>query len=390
MLPVNGLYGHIQRNALKSTLLLAAFVVMVAGIWYAWCLLYAGLTLHPPKVRGVRQALDLADYLEAARVVWLDRWYVPLFISAFWFATSFFFHSDMIRLGSGAEEADKRQYTRLYDIVERLAITAGLPMPRVEVMQTSALNAYASGLFPDDTVVAVTQGLIDHLDEDELEAVVAHELTHIKNRDVRLMVVATIFAGGLALAGSAIAKLLKVTPASTNSSDIVFLGSLTRGDKRDGNTAETALAIVVILLAVALMMAIKLLSTVAQFALSRAREYMADAGAIELTKNPEALIRALRKISGAETIKGLPAQLRPMMFSDSVQSWFSTHPSTEDRIQALVDHAGAIDEAPRTARPRSSGTWHIPGDIEAQAPAALGFAGSRGAFGKRRGLRKAV
>ncbi len=386
MLPANGLYGHIQRNALKSTLLLAAFVVMAAGIWYAWCLLYAGVTLKPVVYRGLRQPLELTDYLEAARLVWLERWYVPLFISAFWFATSFFFHSAMIRLGSGAEEADKRQYTRLHDIVERLAISAGLPMPRVEVMPTSALNAYASGLFPDDTVVAVTQGLLDHLDEDELEAVIAHELTHIKNRDVRLMVVATIFAGGLALAGSAITKLFSASPVDGMDIGARMIGTFSRSRSKEG----TALAVVVVLLAVALMLAIKLLATVAQLALSRTREYMADAGAIELTKNPEALIRALRKISGADSIPALPAQLRPMMFSDSMHSWLSTHPSIEDRIQALVDHAGAVDEAPRAPRTRAPGAWHVPAGSDGMGSATVGFAGGRSAFGKRRRLGKAV
>ncbi|NOU08308.1 MAG: M48 family metalloprotease, partial [Hyphomicrobiaceae bacterium] len=210
MLQANGLYGHIQRNALKSALLLTGFVALTVLFWYAWCIVYTAIfdaTLLNRIARRHRTVVTVYDYLGRAADRAVSLWWVPLVLSGIWFAIAYATHAALIRVATGARPITRREQPRLYNMVETLSITAGLPMPRVEIMPTDAMNAYASGLNPDDAVVAVSSGLLDALNDDELSAVIAHELTHIKNYDVRFMVVATVFAGGLTLLGNAVAKL---------------------------------------------------------------------------------------------------------------------------------------------------------------------------------------
>ena len=213
-----------------------------------------------------------------------------------------------------------------------------MPMPRVEIMEIPALNAYASGLSPKSASIAVTRGLIEALNDDELEAVLAHELTHVRNRDVRLMVVATIFVGML----SVISYMMLNGAAKT----------VGRASNAGGVGA------VVIVAAVVIAAIAGFFGVLTRFAISRSREYMADAGSAELTKNPEALIAALRKISGHDEIEGLPPSMQAMMISASVEGLFATHPTVEARIDALERYAGALPaQAPRReprARPQSA------------------------------------
>jgi heat shock protein HtpX len=199
-------------------------------------------------------------------------------------------------------------------------------------METEALNAYAAGLTPSTATVAVTRGLLDRLADDELEAVLAHEMTHIRNYDVRVMVVASIFVGVLGFVSALLWR---------HATDC-------RGLARAGNGA----GIIAVIVAVAVAAIASFFGTLTRLAISRSREYMADAGAVELTKNPDAMIRALQRIASDDEIADLPEEMQAMMISSRFDGLFSTHPATEDRIAALEAYAGGRrgELAPRPAR----------------------------------------
>src|SRR5262249_40321658 len=321
MLPAYGLYGHIRNNNIKSTVLLASFALYIALLWFVCCLLWIGLTTkyepiimrldnqHPPAFAQSWQLL-------LARTVDLTLAYavIPAGGVLIWFVVAFFFHKAMIRAGTGARPIIRRLERDLYNMVENLSIAAGMPMPTVEIIETEALNAYASALGTADATIAVTRGLLETLTKDELETVLAHELTHIRNRDTRLMVVAIIFVGILACGAQALGRTVwgRRPGQALGGSDIVLF------------------AIAAVLAGLAY-----LFGVLAQFALSRTREYLADAGAVELTKRPDALISALRKIAGREEIPGMPASFHAMMISSRIESVFSTHPPLDARIAAL-------------------------------------------------------
>jgi heat shock protein HtpX len=346
------LYGHIRNNNIKSTVLLASFALYVALLWFVCCLLWMGLTTkfdpiimrlanqHPPTLVESWQLLF-------ARTVDLTLAYavIPTGVVLIWFVAAFFSHKAMIRAGTKAQPIIRSLEWDLYNLVENLSITAGLPMPTVEIMETEALNAYASGLGPEDATIAVTRGLLETLTKDELETVLAHELTHIRNRDTRLMVVAIIFVGVLAFGAQSLGR--------------------TVWERKHGQPLAGT-DIVLFAVAAALAGLAYLFGQLARFALSRTREYLADAGAVELTKRPECLVSALRKISGREEIADLPASFHIMMISSRVESLFSTHPPLEARIAALEKYAGAA-EMGATAAPLGRGKAPLVGASAADA-----------------------
>jgi len=357
MLPAHGLYGHIRSNNLKSAVLLASFALYVALLWFALCLIWTGLSTkfepivlrlgnHQPTFTQLWH-LTLARSIECT----LRYAFIPIAVVLTWFAIAFASHKAMIRAGTGARPIVRSLEFDLYNMVENLAISAGLPMPAVEIIETDALNAYASGLGTVDATVAVTRGLMDTLTKDELEAVLAHEITHIKNRDVRLMVVTIIFVGILTYCAQVLGRAV--------------------WDRRQGQAAglpELALFVV----ATALAFVAQLFGVLAKFALSRTREFLADAGAAQLTKKPEALISALRAISGNDEIPGLPESLHAMMISSRIEGLLSTHPPVEERIAALERYAGARIETPAVTRHRRRGahaTSTGPGNGLGVAPA---------------------
>lgn len=230
------------------------------------------------------------------------------------------YFSDRIALAAyNAQPVSPSEAPALYSMVENLANRAHLPMPAVYLIPTPAANAFATGRDPEHAAVAVTEGIMDILPKDELEAVIAHELSHIYNRDTLTQAVAATVAG-------AISWLAQIASYS-----LWFGGS--RDDREGGN--PFGLLLTVILAPVA--------ASVIQFAISRTREFSADAGAARLTGNPRALARALQRLeSNAQQmpIAGNPA-FEPLLiinaFSrEGLRSLFSTHPSTEARIQNLL------------------------------------------------------
>jgi heat shock protein HtpX len=327
MLPAYGLYGHIRNNNLKSVVLLATFAVYIALLWFVLCLIWTGLGAkfepiifrlahhHQPTFAHL-VSLVLSRTVDCA----LRYAFVPVVVVVTWFAIAFASHKAMIRAGTGARPIVRSLEFDLYNTVENLAITAGLPMPTVEIIETDALNAYASGLGTTGATIAVTRGLLETLNKDELEAVLAHEITHIKNRDVRLMVVAIIFVGILSYCSQILWRAVWDRPRgqSLGLPELVMFA-----------VASTVAGLAY------------LFAVLSQLALSRTREFLADAGAAQLTKKPEALISALRAISGHDEIPGVPTSLRAMMISSRLEGLLATHPPVEDRIAALEKYAGA-------------------------------------------------
>ena len=268
--------------------------------------------------------------------------YAPMAICAalLWFVIAYFSYQSIIDASTGARPVSREEQPRLYNLLENLAISRGMQTPTPRIIETEAMNAFATGLHEGQYSVTVTTGLLDALDDPELEAVLAHEMTHVINRDVRLMVIASVFAGIVTLLAQVIYR------------SIVW-SSWTGGDRRRRGGG----AGVFVLVALAVAAVGWVLALVIRMAISRRREYVADAGAVELTKNPDAMISALQKISGHSGIHA-PSAVRSMFLDDDdegVMGLFATHPPISKRIEALVRYAGGrVAPAPATPAVRPS------------------------------------
>ena len=232
---------------------------------------------------------------------------------------------------TGSKPLQRKENKRVYNLVENLAITAGMTMPKVNIIEDDSLNAFASGLSDKSYTIALSRGIIDKLDDDELEGVIAHELTHIRNRDVRLLIISVIFVGIFAFIAQALFRSMRFGAMSR--------GGGGGGGKKGGGGAG-------VLIAMALALVGYLLATLFRFAISRNREYMADAGAATLTKKPVALAMALRKVSGDSVIEAVKRKDVAQMFIENPQlsdkdsgfsfsSLFATHPPIKKRIEIL-------------------------------------------------------
>ena len=250
----------------------------------------------------------------------------------------------------------RKEQPRLYNLLENLCISRGIPMPKLKVMDTDALNAFASGLNQRQYSVTVTSGLLKGLNDEELEAVLGHELTHIRNGDVQLMVIAVIIAGVVGFAAEIFFRIF--FNSSSNWSFGSGRSSSSSSSSSDGDKKGGGGAIMAILVAVALIVVAWFLSLVVRFALSRSREFLADAGAVELTKNPDAMISALRKIENRGELDGATSAVMEMCIDNPREGFtdlFATHPSVDARIRALVKFAGGHDQG-RLARPEDMET----------------------------------
>lgn len=319
-----GLQTHIWANNTRSILLLAGFPVLMAMILYGVQLILMGFGFMEGTGRGLGDDMALA-------ASWLG-WTVPaaLVVAGVWFAIAYFGAQPMIDAMTGAKKVERRDQPELYNLLENLTISRGMRTPTLRIIETGALNAYATGLHEGQYSVTVTRGLINTLDRDEVEAVLAHELTHVINRDVRTMVIASIFAGIV----SVLAEMLF--------RGLFYAG---RGGRRDNKNAGPLILIGLGFAAVGFLLAI-----VIRMMLSRTREYVADAGAVELTKNPDAMISALRKIEGRSSVKG-PDEVQQMFLDNQpngqgLEGLFATHPSIEKRVKALVEFGGGRDPGP--------------------------------------------
>ena len=256
---------------------------------------------------------------------------VPIVLAGvgIWFVISYFFHAQIIQKATHARPLARRNNKRVYNLTENLCMSVGMPMPKLYIIESDALNAFASGINEKTFAITLTHGIINKLNDEELEGVIAHELTHIRNRDVRLLIVTIVFVGIFAtIADLALRMLL-------NGGGNMFSSRNRKNDKGGGTTK---LLLIILLVAGA----IYFLSILFKLALSRSREYMADAGAVELTHNSMALASALRKISGHSTLKEVGNDEVKELFIDykaeGFFSLFATHPPIEKRIQVLEQY----------------------------------------------------
>ena len=321
-----GLQTHIWNNNLRSAFLLAGFPVLLLGMVYFIVLGMIGAGYLPAQ--GDPVAASFGYMLAAAPLA--------IGVSLVWFAIAYFANTSIIDALTGARPVTRNEEPELYNLLENLCISRGLPMPGLHIIETDALNAFASGVTQKQYAVTVTRGLMQTLNKDELEAVLGHELTHIISRDVRTMVIASVFAGIITLLAQVIFRAIMWGGVGRSSS---------RDEKRGGN-----FIFVIIALAVAAVGYV--LAIVIRMALSRQREFVADAGAVALTKNPDAMISALQKISGRSHLEA-PDSVRGMFIENgderggmSAMGLFDTHPPIEKRIAALVQYAGGVVREP--------------------------------------------
>ena len=303
-----GIRQQIARNNTKSILFLLAFPLLI--LVGAYVVLYI-----------------LSDQdIERTNTQFLSIIPMVLIGVAIWFFISYFFHTQMIQSGTHSRPLERRENMRVYNLTENLCMSVGMTMPKLYIIESDALNAFASGINEKTFAVTLTRGIINRLNDEDLEGVIAHELTHIRNRDVRLLIVTIVFVGIFAtIADFALRMLLN--------------GSMSSSRSRKNDKGGGALVLLIILLVAG---AIYFLSILFKLALSRSREYMADAGAVELTRNSLALASALKKISGHSTIREVQNDEVKELFIDyKAQGFFSlfaTHPPIEKRIQVLEQY----------------------------------------------------
>ncbi|MEO1014964.1 MAG: M48 family metallopeptidase [Pseudomonadota bacterium] len=315
-----GLQSHIWNNQLKSLLLLAGFPVLLALLLLGLTIGYVGFT---EPVRSMDEARSLV----------MDRYFRVLPFAFFgacaWFFIAWVAHQRIIAASVGSRGLQRGDAPEIYNLLENLCISRGIPMPTLSIIETPQMNAFASGISDKNYAITLTRGLIDRLDRDELEAVLAHELTHIRNQDVRLLIVAVIFVGIFSFVGELIFNGLFRSG--------VRIGGHTRSRRGDSRGGGILIIVAIVVIVVAYLLAI-----VIRFALSQKREYLADAGAVDLTRNADAMVSALEKISGRSEIDA-PDDVRQMMVDNPVRFFgvFATHPPIEKRVLALREYAGA-------------------------------------------------
>ena len=325
-----GIHTQQVQNNMKSILLLILFPCIVLGMVYAF-LAITNMYEVPDGYQSSRFVVDT----ETANAAFLEALPWVLGIVGIWFLISYFTNASMVRQATGARSLERRENPRVYNIVENLTMACGMPMPKINVIDDPQLNAFASGIDEKSYTVTVTTGICNRLNDDELAGVIAHELTHIRNRDTRLLIVSIIFVGIMGTALSLATRMLW--------NAFLFGGGNRRSDREGKNNGGM---IVVIVIAVVLAAVGYFFTILTRFAISRKREYMADAGGAELCGNPLALASALRKISNDPGLGGVDredvAQLfivRPKAFASEftnmMSNLFSTHPSIESRIAYL-------------------------------------------------------
>ncbi len=237
---------------------------------------------------------------------------------------SYQYGDQIVIAATGARPAEGNEFIYLNNVVEGLSIAAGVPMPKVYVMESPEINAFATGKDPQHSSIAVTTGALQKLNRAEIEGVVAHELSHIRNKDIQFMTYVTVLVGLVSILSSIIRRWSWTG------------GSRRRGRDRGGSGFEAAIMVLGLILAIIAPIAVALV----QYAISRRREYMADASGAELTRSPEGLASALEKIKNFNQGKmKVDEAVSPLFISDpnhsALDNLFATHPPIEDRIQRL-------------------------------------------------------
>lgn len=340
-----GLYTHIQANRRRSALLILGMFVLFYLMTFGLALLWQ---TTPWVENGTTELRPLAE--AALRDA---LWMVPAVtvLGGLWVWAGLKLNTFIFNLTTGSAGIEQSEAPRLYNLLQNLCISRGMPMPKLRIIETDAPNAFASGTSPEQYTITVTRGLLELLDERELEAVLAHELTHIRNEDVRTMVIAVLIVGVLSFLGEFAYRWMKERSGYWG---FWSLKTARYADRhhRPSKAKETGGRQAVIIVATICMILAWQLSLLIRFALSRRREYLADAGAVELTKNPDAMISALTKIQGKGELEGVPSSVMELCLDNPRSGWadlFATHPPIEKRIDALIRYAGGRPDLAPTA-----------------------------------------
>lgn len=328
-----GMQAQQRRNNLLSMLLLVLFPLIICAMVWLFCYATAELS-HGYDSYYFDESHPVSAFTLANENTLMALPWVGIIVTA-WFFIAYMTNTAMIRKATGARSLERRENPRVYNIVENLTMVCGMPMPKINVIDSPELNAFASGIDNNSYTVTVTTGLCDTLTYDELEGVIAHELTHIRNRDTRLLIVSIVFVGIMSTVMSMAFRMCWNT--------LIYGGERNR---RSNNEKGGNVSIVVVLAIAAVLAAVGYVFTLlTRFAISRKREFMADAGGAELCGNPLGLASALRKISAnplpAPEGRDDVAQLYIVHQSlageilSFFSSIFSTHPDTKERIRIL-------------------------------------------------------
>lgn len=307
-----GLQQQIGRNNRYSLLLLIAFPTLLLGMLYIIIRVIAA-TNEPDSPYA--EAMDPnKTFLGALPIV--------LALVGIWFLIAYAGHSSFIRRSTGSKPLERTENKRVYNLTENLCIQLGIQTPQIHIIEDDSLNAFASGINQKTYAISLSRGIIDKLDDEELEGVIAHELTHIQNRDVRLLIISIIFVGIFAFLAEMALRSLR------------FSGN---SKKKNGGY--------VVLIIIAVTAVCYLISIFLRFGISKSREYLADAGAAEMTKKPYALANALRKIDADPNIEAVKSHDVAQLFIDnpqgetkkkfSISGMFATHPPINKRIELL-------------------------------------------------------
>jgi heat shock protein HtpX len=369
-----GLYTHIQANRRRSIALLIGLFLLVYVLVYAGALIAEALSVPDAPIDYLMRAA-LYDFVKAAPFATIG--------ALVWIAIAYKFHQAMIDAVVGARPVTRTEEPRLYNLLENLCISRGITMPTLRIADDDALNAFATGLNEKQYSITVTRGLIEALNDAELEGVLGHELTHIRNGDVRMLVIAVVIAGVVSFFGEMIFRLF--FQASFYGGFGGFRRRSSSDDRRGGGAA------IAIVIAIALVILAWVLAIVIRFALSRRREYLADAGSVELTKNPDAMIMALRKIENRGELARANSAVMEMCIDNprvGFANVFDTHPPIDARVDALVKFAGghdpgplALDAPPEQAQlPPAEGPWG--GEAQNEPPAGGPWGGASPESGK--------
>ncbi len=289
-----------------SGVLLIAFPVLLLAMVYAFLLF--GLSQNPEEANS--------GFMVSAPFILMG--------TALWFMIAWLFHASIIRIATGSKPLERKENKRVYNLLENLCISQGMQMPAIYLIEDDSLNAFASGLNSKHFSITLSRGIINRLEDNELEGVLAHELTHIRNRDVRVLIISIIFVGIFSFVAEMVFRSLRYASV---------------GKSRNGKGTGAVILVAVVVSAVCY-----LISVLLRFGISRSREFLADAGAAELTRNPLALASALEKISRDPAIEAIQSRDVAQLFIDNPKpsahgfSWdnlFATHPPIQKRIEVL-------------------------------------------------------
>ena len=329
-----GIQTQIRRNNTLSMLLLLGFpTILLVMVWVFLFVIHSIEGSYYDDYGRVYYGVSLDQVTHEFLLT------LPWVVGGvgIWFAIAYFSNASMIRHATGARPISRRDNPRIYNIVENLTMACGMSMPQINVIDDPQLNAFASGIDEKSYTVTVTTGLMNRLNDDELAGVVGHELTHIRNRDTRLLITSIVFVGIISTVTSLIARILWNT--------FIYGGGGRRRSSSNGKNSGASI-IVVLLIGLVCAAIAYFFTLLTRFAISRKREYMADAGGAELCGDPLALASALRKISANPGLGSVDREdiaqmyiIRPKSMANSlmerINALFSTHPSTERRIQLL-------------------------------------------------------